>query len=76
MAARKADFSLDGPGWPNWTRQNITITVAIRLVRKYGDRLPSVKALRDDFGVSRATAFRWRAAFRDGLEQAGDQHAG
>lgn len=64
------------PGWPECGRQNITITTALRLVRMYGDRLPSVAQLRADFGVSRATAFRWRAAFRDAVEQYEAGHAG
>lgn len=64
------------PGWPECGRQNITITTALRLVRMYGDRVPSVSQLRADFGVSRATAFRWRAAFRDAIEQQEAAHAG
>ncbi|CAM0123172.1 conserved hypothetical protein [Stenotrophomonas maltophilia] len=64
------------PGWPEWGRQNITLTAALRMVRMYGDRLPSVAQLRADFGVSRATAFRWRAAFRDAIEQQEAANAG
>lgn len=64
------------PGWPEWSRQNITITTALRIVRRYGDHLPTVAQLRADFGVSRATAFRWRAAFRDAMEQHEAAHAG
>jgi transposase-like protein len=64
------------PGWPECGRQNITLTAALRMVRMYGDRLPSVAQLRADFGVSRATAFRWRAAFRDAIEQQEAAHAG
>lgn len=64
------------PGWPNWGRQNLTLTAALRMVRMYGDRIPSVAQLRADFGVSRATAFRWLAAFRDAVEQQEAAHAG
>ncbi len=64
------------PGWPEYGRQNITLTAALRMVRMYGDRLPSIAQLRADFGVSRATAFRWRAAFRDAIEQQEAAHAG
>ncbi|WP_440565664.1 hypothetical protein ACSYAO_002571 [Stenotrophomonas sp. STK16_22] len=64
------------PGWPTWGRQNLTLTAAVRMVRMYGDRVPSVAQLRADFGVSRATAFRWRAAFRDAIEQNEADHAG
>ncbi|MDV9040982.1 hypothetical protein [Stenotrophomonas sp. RAC2] len=59
------------PGWPDWGRQNLTLTVALRMVRMYGDRMPSVVQLRTDFGISRATAFRWRAAFRESLQMQG-----
>ncbi|MBH1392419.1 hypothetical protein [Stenotrophomonas maltophilia] len=64
------------PGWPDWGRQNLTLTAALRMVHRYGDRIPSVAQLRADFGVSRATAFRWRAAFRDAVEQQEAAHAG
>jgi transposase-like protein len=64
------------PGWPEWGRQNLTLTAALRMVRMYGDRIPSVAQLRADFGVSRATAFRWRAAFRDAIEQHEAANAG
>ena len=63
------------PGWADWGRQNLTLTAALRMVRMYGDRVPSVAQLRADFGVSRATAFRWRAAFRDAFEQQEAAHA-
>lgn len=59
------------PGWPEWGRQNLTLTAALRMVRMYGDRMPSVPQLRTDFGISRATAFRWRAAFRESLQMQG-----
>lgn len=65
-----------GPGWPTWGRQNLTLTAALRMVRIYGDRIPSVAQLRADFGVSRATAFRWRAAFRGAVEQHEATNAG
>ena len=57
------------PGWPSPRSQNTTLTTAIRLVRMYGNRVPTVEALRSDFGVSRATAYRWRAAFIEAQEQ-------
>lgn len=64
------------PGWPEWGRQNITLTAALRMVRMYGDRIPSVAQLRADFGISRATAFRWRGAFREAMGQSEVAHAG
>ncbi|WP_442246746.1 hypothetical protein ACS0OQ_13595 [Stenotrophomonas riyadhensis] len=50
------------PGWPAWGRQNLTLTAALRMVRMYGDRIPSVAQL--------------RAAFRDAIEQNEAAHAG
>lgn len=47
---------------PNGTA-NVTIGVAVRIARAYPDTPPSVQQLRDRFGMSRPTAFRWRAAF-------------
>lgn len=50
---------------PRHTSHSLYLMVAIRMTRKYGKRIPSVQELQDDFGMSRATAFRWRAALRD-----------
>lgn len=53
------------------TNGNITLAVACIMARKFPDRPPSVDQLRAEFDMSRATAYRWRAAFRDamGLER-------
>jgi len=40
----------------------VSLVVACRIADKYRSRLPSVKELQDDFGMHRATAYRWRAA--------------
>lgn len=40
----------------------MSLVVACRIADKYRSRLPSVKELQDDFGMHRATAYRWRAA--------------
>ena len=50
------------PGWPDSRVQHVTLTAAVRLVRAYGDRVPSVAQLQRDFEVHRSTAYRWRAA--------------
>lgn len=57
------------PGWPSADSQCITLTIAMRIVRLYGGRLPTVAAIQQDFSVSRATAFRWRAALREAAEK-------
>lgn len=54
-----------GPKLPSPSSQHQGITVAIRVVRKYGTRIPSAEELCRDFGMSRATAYRWAAALRD-----------
>ncbi|MNM92628.1 hypothetical protein D3C81_1049670 [compost metagenome] len=55
----------DGPKLPNPSSQHQGITVAIRLVRKYRTRIPTADELCREFGMSRATAYRWVAALRD-----------
>ena len=52
-------------GWPDWGSQSTWLTTAIRLVRAYKDDVPSAARIAQDFNVSRATAYRWRAALRD-----------
>lgn len=48
-----------------WGTSTITITIACRVAAAFPDRVPSVAELRARFGMSRATAYRWRAALRD-----------
>jgi uncharacterized protein (DUF433 family) len=42
---------------------NKTLVVALQIVAKYRAK-PSVETLRKDFGMCRATAYRWRAAWQ------------
>lgn len=65
---RDMAHTLRNPGWPDCFSQSVTLTAALRLVRAYGDRVPTVAHLQNDFGVSRATAYRWRAAFAESLQ--------
>lgn len=58
-----APHSLREPNWPAPGTQCHSLTGALRMVRMYGDRVPTVERLQSDFGLSRATAYRWRAAF-------------
>ena len=44
---------------------HIGIHVAVRLAVSHRDRAPTIAHLRDQYGMSRATAYRWRAAFID-----------
>lgn len=57
------------PGWPAGSTQCINLTIAVRIVRLYGDRIPPAASIQKDFSVSRATAFRWRAALREAAEK-------
>ena len=40
------------------------IYIAAVIQRKYGGRIPTVHQLRDQFGMSRATAYRWVSALQ------------
>lgn len=42
-----------------------TVALAFRLASAYPRKLPTVAALRAEWGMSRATAYRWLAAMRD-----------
>lgn len=42
----------------------VLLTNAFRIVRFFGDREPTVPLLMSHFGMSRATAYRWLAAYR------------
>lgn len=42
----------------------IGILVACRIACRYQHRIPTPTELRNDFGMSRATAYRWIAAMR------------
>lgn len=39
----------------------VALLIACRVADKYRRRLPTVQELMDDFGMRRATAYRWRA---------------
>jgi len=41
---------------------NTKIFIACQLADKYRSRLPSIAELQGDFGMHKATAYRWRAA--------------
>ncbi len=56
--------TMRNPGWPDPGAQSTLLTTAIKLVRMYKDDVPSAEKIRQDFGVSRATAYRWRAALK------------
>lgn len=68
MSIRAANYTMAQPGWPHCGTQSVTITTAVRMVRRYGQRVPSVDQIIQDYGVSRATAYRWHAALRESMD--------
>lgn len=44
--------------------QQCLMTVAAMIAVRYRGGIPSVESLMSAYGMSRATAYRWRAAFR------------
>ena len=70
MNARLDPLHMREPGYPPHGLANITLIKAVRIARHYGGRIPTVAQLRADFGMSRATAYRWRAAFLEGGAEA------
>lgn len=40
-----------------------TVVLALRIAKRFNGKRQTVQQLRDAFGMSRATAFRWRAAW-------------
>ena len=43
----------------------LTIMTTCRILNRFRTRLPTVEELIEGYGMSRATAFRWRAALRE-----------
>jgi predicted DNA-binding transcriptional regulator AlpA len=44
---------------------NLGLHTAVRLAISHRERAPTIEHLRAQYGMSRATAYRWRAAFID-----------
>lgn len=41
----------------------VRVIQALRIAQQFGNKRPTIKGLRESFGMSRATAYRWRAAW-------------
>jgi hypothetical protein len=52
-----------GPGWPPLTGTSIGILTATRVAIRY-KTTPTINQLMADFNMSKATAYRWRSAFK------------
>ena len=49
---------------PPWGTTSSLVLTACRIAKRYTHRLPTVEELRRDFGMSRATAYRWLSAMK------------
>lgn len=54
---------LDNLG-PTANPENLQLQTACRIALRYTHRLPTAKELQNDFGMHRATAYRWIAALK------------
>lgn len=55
----------DKQGGVDVTGANSALVMAIRVSDRYGGSIPTSNELIRDFGMHRATAFRWIRAFKD-----------
>lgn len=49
---------------PPYRTTSSMVLTACRIAKRYTHRLPTVEELRRDFGMSRATAYRWLSAMK------------
>lgn len=49
---------------PPPSMSSVTVFVAVRVADAFPDRVPTKAELIERFGMSKATAFRWIAAFK------------
>jgi len=52
------------PGVPGHESSSTRIFVAVKVADRFKDRTPTARELIDLWGMSRATAYRWVAAFK------------
>ena len=60
---RRRSYTLDAPA----TCGGVVAYTAARIAVRFHGQAPDVDVLMRDFGMHRATAYRWRAAFVDAL---------
>lgn len=61
MSTRRYTYEIGGPRGGT----HVSIVTACRIADRFRQRLPTVAELRDAFGMSTATAYRWRAALAE-----------
>ena len=64
MAKLGGEFYVSAPGRPNPSTVSPSILTACQIAKAFRGNVPSVEGLQTKFGMSRATAYRWRAAFK------------
>ena len=67
-AARKGQWTVEISPPPNSTA--VGVLQALRIALRYQHRTPTVPELIEAYGMSRATAYRWIAAFKQAKGQA------
>lgn len=55
---------------PPWQSTAGTVLVACQIAHRYTHRMPTVDELRGEFGMSRATAYRWLSAMKQAQKAA------
>ena len=50
---------------PSSSISHANIEMAVRIARTYSRTNPTPRAMQERFGMSRATAYRWAAAFKN-----------
>jgi hypothetical protein len=52
-------------GTPSYGNTCLGILTAVRVAKRYRDRIPTPAQLMADFNMSRATAYRWVSALKE-----------
>lgn len=59
---------------PSTSADNMRLQMACRIALRFSHLLPTVQELQDDFGMHRATAYRWIAAMRAARDELQNSH--
>ncbi len=59
---------------PTSSADNMRLQIACRIALRYSHRLPTAQELQDEFGMHRATAYRWIAAMRAARDELQNSH--
>lgn len=60
--ARRTPYTVETT--PPYATTTVAALTACRIAKRYTHRLPTIQELRRDFGMSRATAYRWLSAMK------------